>query len=104
MKSERDVRKDEHQDILNSLNDLKGKTGELQVAIETEKNQREAEVKELRAKIESVEKRMHNFTPPGLAAATDDASREKQVIVSGFEEQDEQSIVEILKYFKKYWK
>ena len=55
MQSEREVRKTEHGDVLNSLNELKGKTAELQAAIEAEKITREKEIQTLRLKIEEVE-------------------------------------------------
>ena len=63
---------------------------------ETEKSQRESEVNELRAKIESVEKRMDNFKPPGIGGDEDDETA-RQIIARGFDRDID--VADIIKTF-----
>ena len=81
---------------MTSITGLTKETSKLKAAIATETNERKAETGQLREQIERMEKRFDNFKPPGLGAADDDTTRERQVIVSGFKESDEQSIVRTL--------
>ena len=96
MKQQDQKRDTQHNQIVTSITGLTQETSRLKAAINTETSERKAETSQLREQIQKMEKRLDNFKPPGLETANDDISREKQVIVSGFQETDEQSIVQEL--------
>ena len=99
MKQQDQERDEQHNQIVTSITGLATTTSELKTAIETEKSQRESEVNELRAKIESVEKRMDNFKPPGIGGDEDDETA-RQIIARGFDrDTDAADIIKTLENF-----
>ena len=99
MKQQDQKRDEQHNQIVTSITGLATTTSELKTAIETEKSQRESEVNELRAKIESVEKRMDNFKPPGIGGDEDDETA-RQIIARGFDrDTDAADIIKTLENF-----
>ena len=99
MKQQDQKRDEQHNQIVTSITGLATSTSELKTAIETEKSQRESEVNELRAKIESVEKRMDNFKPPGIGEDEDDETA-RQIIARGFDrDTDAADIIKTLENF-----
>jgi len=104
---ERENRKTDNGKILTSIDTLREKTDDLQKAVELEKITREKEIGELKSKITDFEKRDQNLVvemvqkqfamqSKNMFGNENDQMREKQVIVSGFEECEEETIIQEL--------
>lgn len=104
---ERQNRKTDNGKILGSIDSLREKTDELQKAVELERTIREKEIGELKVRMADFEKRDENLVTAivqkqiemqktKFSGDDSDQTREKQVIVSGFDECDEQTIIQEL--------
>ena len=107
LKEESKKRDEQHRQLVGSMDTLRNTVVDLKNSIDVEKKTREKEIADVKAQIAGIEQRdkdiieemvNKHFANPmtNMSGSDNDQVREKQVIVSGFEECDEQTIIKEL--------